>query len=33
MMALTTKAHHLLNSSQQEADHELEAIELTTAAA
>jgi hypothetical protein len=32
MMALTTKAHHLLNSAQQEAEHELEAIELATAA-
>jgi hypothetical protein len=31
MMALTTKAHHLLNRAQQEAGYELEAIELTTA--
>jgi hypothetical protein len=31
MMALTTKAHHLLNSGLQEAEYELEAIELTTA--
>jgi hypothetical protein len=31
-MALTTKAHHLLNRAQQEAEYELEAIELTTAA-
>jgi hypothetical protein len=27
----TTKAHHLLNSVQQESEYELEAIELTTA--
>jgi hypothetical protein len=32
MMALTTKARHLLNSGQQEAEYELEAIELTTTA-
>jgi hypothetical protein len=31
MMTLTTKAHHLLNRAQQEAEYELEAIELTTA--
>jgi hypothetical protein len=31
MMALTTKAHHLLNSAYQEAGYELEGIELTTA--
>jgi hypothetical protein len=29
---MTTKAHHLLTEAQQEADHELEAVELTTAA-
>jgi hypothetical protein len=28
-----TKAHHLANEAQQEAEYELEAIELTTAAA
>jgi hypothetical protein len=32
MMALTTKAHYLLNRAQQEAEYELEAVELTTAA-
>jgi hypothetical protein len=31
MMALTTKAHHLQTEAQQEAEHELEALELTTA--
>jgi hypothetical protein len=31
MMALTNKAHHFLNRAQQEAEDELEAIELTTA--
>jgi hypothetical protein len=31
MMALTTKAHHLLNREQQDAEYEIEAIELTTA--
>jgi hypothetical protein len=30
MMALTTKAHHLLKGAQQEAGYELEAIELIT---
>jgi hypothetical protein len=28
---VTTKAHHLLNRAQQEAEYEIEAIELTTA--
>jgi hypothetical protein len=31
MMAFTTKAHHLLNRAQQEAEYELEGIEITTA--
>jgi hypothetical protein len=31
MMALTTKAHNLLNRAQQEAEYELEAIESITA--
>jgi hypothetical protein len=31
MMAFTTKAHHLLNRGPQEAEYELEAVELTTA--
>jgi hypothetical protein len=32
MMALPTKAHHLLNRAQQEAEYELEVIECMTAA-
>jgi hypothetical protein len=31
MMALTTKAHHLLNSARQEAEYEIEDFETTTA--